>query len=75
MALRLRTSQNYIGVYFVQKLSKWRAQSGTNTKRVIGDFPTEVEAAQAYNRFVKARDEFNGGFLLSRVNDLREEQV
>jgi hypothetical protein len=76
VALRHRASQNYIGVYFVPKakLNRWRAQWGKNTKKLLGDFPTEIEAAAAYNRFVKRRDEFNAGFLLSRVNDLPEEQ-
>lgn len=73
MALRLRCSEQYIGVYYAPSLRKWRTQIGKDTKRVIGDFPTELEAAAAYNRFVKERDGFNGGFLLSRVNDLPEE--
>jgi hypothetical protein len=74
MALRLRASQNYIGVYFVSALNKWRAQSGKNTKVTIADCLTEIEAARAYNEFVRARDGFNGGFLLSRVNDVREKR-
>jgi len=74
MALRLRSSQRYIGTYYVPKLKIWRAIFGKNTKRLIGDFPTEIEAARAYNNFVRERDGFNGGFPLSRVNDLPEEQ-
>jgi len=74
MALRLRLSTRYINVYYAPTLNKWRAQFGKNSKTIIGDFPTEIEAAAAYNRFVKERDGFNAGFLLSRVNDLPEEQ-
>ena len=73
MALKLHSSKLYIGVYYAPSLPtlrKWRAIFGKNTKRVIGDFPTEIEAARAYNSFVRERDGLNGGFLLSRVNDL-----
>jgi hypothetical protein len=75
MALKLRSSKRYIGVYFAPSLKKWRAVLGKNTKRLIGDFSTELEAAGAYNNYVRARDGFNAGFLLSRVNVLPEEQV
>jgi hypothetical protein len=75
MALKLRSSKLYIGVYFAPSLNKWRAIFGKNTKKIIADCNTELESARAYNRFVKERDGFNGGFLLSRVNVLPEEQV
>jgi hypothetical protein len=74
MALRLRSSKRYIGVYFAPSLNKWRAIFGKNTKTVLGDFTTEIEAAKRYNEYVRERDGFNAGFLLSRVNDLPEEQ-
>jgi hypothetical protein len=73
MALKLRCSKRYIGVYFAPSLNKWRAIFGKNTKKIIADCETELECAAAYNRFVKERDGFNGGFLLSRMNDLPEE--
>lgn len=75
MALKLCSSRRYIGTYYVPKLKIWRAIFGKNTKQILGDFSTELDAAKAYNRFVKERDGFNGGFLLSRVNDLPEERV
>jgi hypothetical protein len=74
MALKLRCSKRYIGVYFAPSLNKWRAIFGKNTKKIIADCDSELGCAAAYNRFVKERDGFNGGFLLSRVNDLPEEQ-
>jgi len=74
MTLKLRLSTQYINVYYAPSLRKWRAQFGKNTKVIIGDFATEIEAARAYNDYVKRRDGFNGGFLLSRVNDLPDEQ-
>jgi hypothetical protein len=74
MALRVRASQNFIGVYYVPKLNKWRAQVGKNTKVTIADCLTEIQAARAYNDYVRRRDGFNGGFLLSSVNDLPEER-
>jgi hypothetical protein len=70
MALKLRCSKRYIGVYFAPSLNKWRAIYGKNTKKILGDFPTEIEAAKRYNEYVRERDGFNAGFLLSRVNDL-----
>jgi hypothetical protein len=73
MALKLRCSTQYIGVYYAPSLHKWRALHGKNSKVVIGDFHTELEAARGYNDHVKRRDGFNGGFLLSRVNDIQEE--
>jgi hypothetical protein len=75
MALKLRSSKEYIGVFFAPTLNRWRALHGKNTKQLIGEFSTEIEAAKSYNQFVRARDGFNGGFLLSRVNILPEEQV
>jgi hypothetical protein len=74
MVLRLRASRNFIGTYYAPTLNRWRALHGKNTKTIIGDFPTEIEAAAAYNRFVRERDGKNGGFILSRVNDLPEER-
>ena len=74
MALKLRASQKFIGTYYIPKLKIWRAIHGKNTKKILGDFPTEPEAAAAYNRFVRQRDGHNGGFFLSRVNDLPEER-
>lgn len=74
MALKLRSSKRYIGTYYVPKLKIWRAIFGKNTKKVLGDFETELEAAKRYNEYVRERDGKNGGFLLSRVNDLPEEQ-
>jgi hypothetical protein len=74
MALKLRCSKQFIGVYFAPSLNKWRAMHGKNTKNILGDCPTEIEAGRAYNDYVRARDGFNGGFLLSRVNDLPEER-
>ena len=73
MALKLRSSKRYIGTYYAPSLSKWRAIYGKNTKKILGDFETELEAAKRYNEYVRERDGFNGGFLLSRVNDLPEE--
>ena len=75
MALRLCSSKRYIGTYYAPSLNKWRAIFGKNTKKVLGDFETELEAAKRYNEYVRERDGMNGGFLLSRVNDLPEEQV
>jgi hypothetical protein len=75
MALNLRSSKQYIGVYYAPSLKKWRAIFGKNTKTVIADCQTELECAQRYNDYVKNRDGLNGGFLLSRVNDLPEERV
>jgi hypothetical protein len=75
MALKLRASRNYIGTYYAPTLNRWRALHGKNTKTIIGDFPTEIEAARAYNAYVVSRDGWNAGFLLSRVNVLPEEQV
>jgi hypothetical protein len=75
MALKLRCSKLYIGVFYAPSLNKWRAIFGKNTKTIIADCQTELECAKRYNDYVKERDGFNGGFLLSRVNDLPEEQV
>jgi hypothetical protein len=75
MALKLRSSKLYIGTYYAPSLKQWRAIFGKNTKRLIGEFSTELDAARAYNNFVRVRDGLNGGFLLSRVNDLPEERV
>jgi hypothetical protein len=75
MALKLRSSQRYIGTYYIPKLKIWRAIHGKNTKTIIADCQTELECAKRYNDYVRERDGFNGGFLLSRVNDLPEEQV
>jgi hypothetical protein len=74
MALRLRSSTRYIGVYFAPSLNKWRAIFGKNTKKLIAECSTELECAKLYNEYVRERDRFNGGFLLSRVNDLPEER-
>jgi hypothetical protein len=74
MALRLRASRNYIGTYYAPTLDRWRALHGKNTKTIIGDFPTEIEAARAYNDYVKRRDGFNGGFGLSRINCVEPEE-
>jgi hypothetical protein len=75
MALKLRCSTQYIGTYYAPSLKKWRAIFGKNTKKLLGDFPTEIEAAKRYNEYVRERDGFNGGFLLSRVNVLPEEHI
>ena len=73
MPLKLRSSKQYIGVYYAPSLKKWRAIFGKNTKTVIAECQTELECAKLYNEHVENRDGFNGGFLLSRVNDVLEE--
>lgn len=46
-------SSKYQGVYFAKNINKWRAQARINGKTThLGCFPTEYEAAIAYNAAV-----------------------
>ena len=56
------TSSHFIGVYYNKSRKKWRANVRLNgEKKHIGHFETEIEAAEAYNDFVRENnlDDFN----------------
>jgi len=48
------TSSRFIGVSFHKQTNKWLAQCSLNGKQKhIGRYKTEIEAAEAYNNFVR----------------------
>ncbi len=56
------TSSRFIGVCFHKQNNKWKAQCSLNGKRKhIGMYKTEIEAAIAYNNFIRENnlDDFN----------------
>jgi hypothetical protein len=70
MNQRFRRSKTYIGVAFDPAIKQWFAYTGKSSKRILASCGTELDAAKAYNAFMTARDGFNAGFLLTRINDL-----
>jgi hypothetical protein len=72
---KLRPSKRFIGVWFHTKLKKWRAQFKRHGKPcIIGHYYSERDAAEAFNTAVLAHDGVNGGFLISTINYIEQEQ-
>jgi hypothetical protein len=70
---RVRSSKKFIGVYYSPLLNKWLACKGKNSKVTVATCETEYAAAVAFNDYTRAQHGHNGGFLLSRINDIPEE--
>lgn len=71
------TSSRFKGVtYAARNKNKWMAYIGTTrngTRRNLGSFPTEIEAAEAYN--VAAKAEYGVYAKLNVINEPEQEQV
>ena len=71
----LTPSKKYLGVYWHSGLRKFRAQIKRHgTLCIVGHYSSDREAAEAFNAAVRERDGRNGGFLLSEINFIKEEE-
>jgi len=51
---KINTSSKYRGVWYNKKKKRWRAVIGiNNTRKVIGNFRDEIDAAKAYDQAAK----------------------
>ena len=51
---KINTSSKYRGVWYNKKKKRWRAVIGiNNTRKVIGNFRDEIDAAKAYDKAAK----------------------
>lgn len=66
---RSNTSSIYKGVSFYRKMNKWRTQVNLfQRKKHVGYYSTEIEAALAYNNFIRS----HGLEEFTILNDIRQ---
>ena len=51
---KVNTTSKYRGVWYNKKKKRWRAVIGiNNSRKIIGNFRNEIDAAKAYDRAAK----------------------
>jgi hypothetical protein len=65
---KINTTSKYRGVWYNKKKKRWRAVIGiNNTRKVIGSFRNEIDAAMAYDK--AAKKYFRQFAILNLPND------